>query len=70
MVHQSSSTLALPPDEDRLLPMAVLAARWCCCIEVARRRAEELGIPVVKFNKRAHAVSFNAVLAAEKKVSK
>ena len=60
----------MPPEDDILLSFATLGRRWECHPQVAQKRALELGIPILKFNARAHTVRLSDVLHAEEKLSK
>ena len=55
----------LDPLEDRLLNFVALGKRWDCHPQIAWRRVHELGIPVIRFNSRSHAVRLSDVLRAE-----
>ena len=58
---------APPPDpaEDRLLGFPELGKRWSCHPQVAWKRAHQLGVPVIRFNSRAHAVRLSDILRIE-----
>jgi hypothetical protein len=53
------------PTEDRLLDFVALGYRWGCHPRIAWRRVRELGIPIIKFNKRAYSVRLSDILKAE-----
>jgi hypothetical protein len=53
------------PLDDRLLSFVLLGHRWDCHPKIAWRRVHELGIPVIRFNSRSHAVRLSDVLQAE-----
>jgi hypothetical protein len=53
------------PLEDRLINFVALSRRWNCHPKIAWRRVQQLGIPVIRFNSRSHAVRLSDVLKAE-----
>ena len=60
--------LKVPPQapiDDRLLNFVALGRRWDCHPKIAWRRVQQLGIPVIRFNSRSHAVRLSDVLEAE-----
>jgi hypothetical protein len=60
--------LKVPPQdpfEDRLLNFVALGRRWDCHPKIAWQRAQQLGIPVIRFNSRSHSVRLSDVLKAE-----
>ena len=57
------------PDKDRILTYFELAERWSCHQKVAAQRAAAWGLPVIKFNARAHGVRLSDVLRAEAEAS-
>jgi hypothetical protein len=54
---------------EHLLSYAALGKRWGCHPEVARQRVIEFGIPIVRFNARAHAVRLSDVIRAEQEAT-
>ena len=56
--------------EERVIPMTALAKRWNCHKVSALRRIKKSGVPVLKFNQRAHAVRFSDVLRLEEEALK
>jgi hypothetical protein len=59
----------LDPDKDRILTYYDLGGRWSCHPKVAYQRVLAWGLPVIKFNKRAHGVRLSDVLRAEAEAS-
>jgi hypothetical protein len=59
----------LAPSEDKLLTFALLAGRWNCHEKVAARRAKALGLPLVRWNRRAVCVRLSDVLRAEREAT-
>jgi hypothetical protein len=62
------SSLPVPSSEDQFLSFAELGVRWRCHPKVAAKRANELRIPITRFNKRSLYVRFGDVLQAESKL--
>jgi hypothetical protein len=58
--------LELPPGEDQLFSYRDTGRRWGCHEKIAAKRIKELGIPVIKFNQRAHFVRLSDLLKIEK----
>jgi hypothetical protein len=61
---------SLPPESDILFTLAALGQRWKCHPRSAQKRAIELGVPILKFNRRAFSVRLSDVLNAEEKAAK
>jgi hypothetical protein len=61
----NSQVAVLEPHEDKLLTFDMLAGRWSCHQKVAARRAKALGLPLVRWNRRAICVRLSDVLKAE-----
>lgn len=57
------------PEKDLLFTFASLGRRWECHPQVAQKRAVELGIPILKFNRRAFSVRLSDVLKAEERIA-
>ncbi len=64
-----SQVAVLEPHEDKLLTFAVLAGRWSCHEKVAARRVKALGLPLVRWNRRAICVRLSDVLKAEREAT-
>jgi len=55
----------LDAKDDCLFTYAELGKRWSCHAKVAYQRVQDWGLPVVKFNTRAHAIRLSDILRAE-----
>ena len=64
------SSTSFPPESDLLLPLAKLGQRWACHPTSALKRAVALGIPIVKFNRRAYSVRLSDIIRAEEEASR
>src|SRR5258708_34199029 len=62
-------TTKLEPESDLLLSATKLGHRWDCHPKVALRRAKGLGIPLVRFNSRVHAVRLSDVIRVEQEAT-
>jgi hypothetical protein len=61
--------IKIDPYEDRVIPMSALAKRWNCHPASALRRVKNFGVPILKFNGRAHGVKLSDILNLEQEAS-
>jgi hypothetical protein len=63
----------IPPDEDKVLSLTVLARRWGCTLQTAKKRVKHLRLPLISFTGRSNGpqgVMLSAVLRAEQAASR
>jgi hypothetical protein len=59
----------ISPQADHLISLAQVAHRWDTTPECARRRLEQLGTTIVRFNRNSCQVWLSDLLAIEKRFS-
>jgi hypothetical protein len=63
----------IPPDEDKVLSLTVLARRWGCTLQTAKKRVKHLRLPLISFTGRSNGpqgVMLSATLRAEQAASR
>jgi hypothetical protein len=77
MKHMQLPTVAnnqlIPSGEDKFLSLTVLARRWGCTLQTAKKRVKHLGLPLISFTGRPNGpqgVMLSAVLRAEQAASR
>lgn len=57
------------PYADKILLIPALAERWSCGTEAVVRRLKQHGVPVLKWNGRAHGARLSDILRLEQEIS-